>query len=167
MSELKLQSLENSSLYKRRTTSKENLLHVAGGEPFRQLTTPTTMAERLYQNGPSIRNPNAGTTTTATTPLYSNIADKHFSPQQPSSSALLAADAIVRDLSSVNLGSGSSSSSTGYQNVPLPLASSTPVRRKMELREQSGRSNVEVIGLVHGLGWVGLGFSAKCAQTEQ
>ncbi|XP_039443711.1 LIM and senescent cell antigen-like-containing domain protein 1 isoform X1 [Culex pipiens pallens] len=139
MSELKLQSLENSSLYKRRTTSRENLLQVAGGEPFRRPTTPT-MAERLYQNGPSIRNPNA----TTTPPLYSNIADKHFSPQQPSSSALLAADAIVRDLSSVNLGSGSS---TGYQNVPLPLASSTPVRRKMELREQSGRSNVEVIGV--------------------
>lgn len=161
MSELKLQSLENSSLYKRRTTSRENLLQVAGGEPFRRPTTPT-MAERLYQNGPSIRNSNA------TTPLYSNIADKHFSPQQPSSSALLAADAIVRDLSSVNLGSGSS---TGYQNVPLPLASSTPVRRKMELREQSGRSNVEVIGLVWGakglwLGWAGVFFPAKCAQWK-
>ncbi|XP_058813706.1 LIM and senescent cell antigen-like-containing domain protein 1 isoform X1 [Topomyia yanbarensis] len=204
MSELKLKPIEDSKLYKRRTTSRENLIQASTATASLEYPTSTGYAnfhslerhyiqskqppgERLYQNMPgpirhvqyvndmAYNNVNVDIASTNADATFGNRHDRsdtfrEFREQTSTSSSTsnqyregpsgysasgngVAVENIIRDLKSANLNmlnssSGVQNTSTSgerYQN--LPLASSTPTRKKMELKDPTGRSNVEVIGV--------------------
>lgn len=176
MSELKLKSIENSNLYKRRTTSRENLLHAnASGSDYPMTATGSNYANfhsaehihssqvrqtaegMLYQNTPAaIRNiqyVNSNVAGTNVSEFTANpdrslndsdrFGEKHtFLDQyrETTGNGVTGETNIIRDLKSVNL------DTRHYQN--LPVASSATKPRKMELKDPTGRSDVQVIGFV-------------------
>lgn len=187
MSRLKLKPLEDSNLYKRRTTSKENLLHGSqmpstaehqfigstntyvnfnSLEHASQANHMGRMGERLYQNTPdpirNVHNVNGvgGITNSSTASVnhhlyrYSGDNNRDLSAQPfrevPSSSGSY----IVRDLKSLNLNNiqqQPQQQPVAETGVRYPTASNvaTTPPRKMESKDQAGRSNVEVIGFVN------------------
>lgn len=181
MSGLQLKPIANSNLYKRRTTSKENLLH--GSSISSTADNPHTvntnvyanisehasqphgyqvgqLGERLYQNTPDpIRNAHhhgngaGGISNSANTNLSHRYAgDAQFSGN---SSYSLSSGNIIRDLSSLNLNSVHTPLSKAQYVPPenseeylRPLNGNTVAAapRRMESKEQAGRSNMQVIG---------------------
>ncbi|XP_019564007.3 LIM and senescent cell antigen-like-containing domain protein 1 isoform X1 [Aedes albopictus] len=183
MSGLQLKPIANSNLYKRRTTSKENLLHgsyisstadsqhTVTTNVYANISEPASqshgyqvgqLGERLYQNTPdSIRNAHhhgngaGGVSNSANTSLSHRYAagDTQFSG---SSSYSVSSGNIIRDLSSLNLNAVHEPLSKS-QYVP-PVNSEESLRssngkiaaappRRMESKEQAGRSNMQVIGI--------------------
>ncbi|XP_053682167.1 LIM and senescent cell antigen-like-containing domain protein 1 [Sabethes cyaneus] len=190
MSELKLKPIENSNLYKRRTTSRENLLHAtaSGGSDYSltvavgnyaNLYSPEhnhssqamqTNEGMLYQNTPtairSIQYVNSNAVSANVGEFTANpnrslrdadkfgekhtflnqhrqITDNNCGYSVTGESAFPAN--VIREFKSINLGTRQSPSIGPYQN--LPAADSTSKPRKMELKDPTGRSNVEVIGV--------------------
>ncbi|XP_058463547.1 LIM and senescent cell antigen-like-containing domain protein 1 isoform X1 [Malaya genurostris] len=218
MSELKLKPIEDSNLYKRRTTSRENLLQASSSLSTIDFLTSSGITntnfhlaerrhhfqsgpsdERLYQNAPGpIRNvqyvnDTAYNSTTvnvgvpnANAGVFSSHSNRHdindttrgFREPAPSSSiesnqypssvssgynataSGTAVKNIIRDFRQANLETSSSAlphlpssnetqhaATQGERYQNLPLASSTPTRKKMELKDPTGQSNMEVIGI--------------------
>ncbi|XP_065077017.1 LIM and senescent cell antigen-like-containing domain protein 1 isoform X1 [Ochlerotatus camptorhynchus] len=186
MSGLKLKPIEDSKLYQRRTTSKENLLHGSSMSPTadHQYTANTNtyvnfhtlerasqanqmgqLGERLYQNIPDpIRNVHyvngVGNISNSSNASLNHPHYRHSDDSRRESSAQSfneipssSGSNIIRDLKSLNFNTVQQRQPqqrpvTG-ESVRYPTASNVTATppRKMEFKDQAGRSNVEVIGV--------------------
>uniref|UniRef100_A0A182PMX3 LIM zinc-binding domain-containing protein n=1 Tax=Anopheles epiroticus TaxID=199890 RepID=A0A182PMX3_9DIPT len=121
MSALKLKPLEDSNLYKRRTTSKENLLQTAAGSSGG--VGGSGASDMMLRPGRDTDKPSATNGSTQTrSPLYHNVVVPH--PQH-----LQVENYYQQPKSPIRVSSTSGGVGGGFggTTVPFPLLTSTPV----------------------------------------